>query len=148
MLPRFYGKRHRGTGSRRLGAAAVEMAFVAPILFATVFGAVDFGRAMMVANLLTNTAREAARLGTMPNTTYANVTSLITSQLTAEGITQTGLTTTVQLNTATVTDLSAAKAGDTISVSLSLPYNNVSWLPSSWFMNGKNLNGIAVMVHQ
>jgi Flp pilus assembly protein TadG len=134
--------------ARRSGTAAVEMAFVAPILFALIFGSIDFGRAMMVANLLTNTCREGARLATLPGTAYSDVTTQINSQLTAQGISQTGMTTTVALNGTTVTDLSTAKTGDSIKVSLTLPYDNVSYMPTSWFMKGKNLGGQAVMVKQ
>ena len=84
--------------ANRSGTAAVEMAFVAPILFALIFGSIDFGRAMMVANLLTNTCREGARLATLPNTTYSDITTQINSRTTNQGITQTGMTTTVAVN--------------------------------------------------
>jgi Flp pilus assembly protein TadG len=136
------------SAAKRSGTAAVEMAFVAPILFALIFGSIDFGRAMMVANLLTNTCREGARLATLPNTLYSDVTSQITTQLTTQGISQTGMTTTVKLNGSTVTDLSSAKSGDSITVSLTVPFDNVSYLPTSWFLKGKNLAGMAVMVKQ
>lgn len=45
------------------GAAMVEFAIVAPLLFMLVFGIIDFGRALFVFNNLTNAAREGARLG-------------------------------------------------------------------------------------
>lgn len=141
------GAKSRSSG-RRSGTAAVEMAFVAPILFALIFGSIDFGRAMMVANLLTNTCREGARLATLPSTSYSDVTTQINSQLTAQGITQTGMTTTVSVNGTTVTDLSTTKTGDSIKVALTIPYDNVSYMPTSWFMKGKSLGGQAVMVKQ
>jgi Flp pilus assembly protein TadG len=43
------------------GAAMVEFAFVAVILFTLVFGIIDFGRAIFLYNNLTNAAREGAR---------------------------------------------------------------------------------------
>src|SRR6476619_406956 len=108
QVPCVAGPKTQGS-TKRSGTAAVEMAFVAPILFALIFGSIDFGRAMMVANLLTNTCREGARLATLPNVTYSDITTQINSQLTSQGITQTGLTTTVQLNGSTITDLGTAK---------------------------------------
>ncbi len=45
--------------SARRGSAAVEFAFVAPIFFAFIIGIVDFGRMMMVQEIMTNAARVA-----------------------------------------------------------------------------------------
>ena len=147
QVPGVAGLRAR-RAAKRSGTAAVEMAFVAPILFELIFGSIDFGRAMMVANLLTNTCREGARLATLPQTAYSDVTTQINSQLTSQGITQTGMTTTVAVNGTTVTDLSSTKTGDSIKVTLSIPYDNVSYMPTSWFLKGKSLGGQAVMVKQ
>ena len=44
-------------------AAMVEFAIVAPLLFALLFGIIDFGRVFFLYNNLTNAAREGARLG-------------------------------------------------------------------------------------
>jgi Flp pilus assembly protein TadG len=46
---------------KRRGAATVEFAIVAPILFLLVFGMIEYGRALQVKQVLTNTAREGAR---------------------------------------------------------------------------------------
>lgn len=43
--------------SSRAGAAAVEMAVVLPLFLLVVFGIVEFGRGMLVRELLANTAR-------------------------------------------------------------------------------------------
>ena len=45
------------------GAAMVEFAIVALILFSFVFAIIDFGRALFLYNNLTNAAREGARFG-------------------------------------------------------------------------------------
>ena len=50
-------------GRSEHGAAMVEFAIVAPLLFMLVFGIIDFGRALFVFNNLTNAAREGARFG-------------------------------------------------------------------------------------
>ena len=44
------------------GAATVEMAVVAPVLFMLILGSIEFGRSMQVTNVLTSAAREGARL--------------------------------------------------------------------------------------
>lgn len=43
------------------GAAAVEFAIIAPLLFVLVFGIIDFGRALFTLNNLTSAVREGAR---------------------------------------------------------------------------------------
>lgn len=45
----------------RSGAATVEMAMVAPVLFLLIFGSVEFTRMMMVRQSLTNACREGCR---------------------------------------------------------------------------------------
>ena len=57
----------------RRGAALVEMALVLPIFFAVVLGIVEFGRAMMVSQMVTNAAREATRLGIIDGSTNSDV---------------------------------------------------------------------------
>lgn len=64
---------HQSTTHQRAGSAIVETAFVLPILLSVTFGVVEFGRAMMVSNLLTNAAREGARYGVIPGITTAEV---------------------------------------------------------------------------
>jgi Flp pilus assembly protein TadG len=44
------------------GVSMVEFALVAPLLFAFIFGVIDFGRALFLYNNLQDTARRAARL--------------------------------------------------------------------------------------
>ncbi|MES3032393.1 MAG: TadE/TadG family type IV pilus assembly protein [Gemmatimonadota bacterium] len=53
----------RRFGRERDGAAMVEFAIIAPLLFVLIFGIIDFGRAFFLYNNLTNAAREGARLG-------------------------------------------------------------------------------------
>jgi Flp pilus assembly protein TadG len=46
---------------RRRGAAAVEMAFVVPVLFAVIFGIIEFSRMWFVVHTLNEVARGACR---------------------------------------------------------------------------------------
>lgn len=57
---------------RDRGAAAVEFAFILPILLLILGGIVDFGRAMYTQSILTNAAREGARVAVIGEPT-ANV---------------------------------------------------------------------------
>src|SRR5206468_2029837 len=60
---------------KRGAAAAVEFALVAPVLLLFVLGIIEFGRLMMVEQILTNAAREGARRAVMANATQSDVSS-------------------------------------------------------------------------
>ena len=129
----------------RRGAAVVEFAFVAPILFAVVLGIMEFGRGMMVAEMLTTAARAGCRAASLSGSSNSSATTVMNSNLT--GIS--GSTPTFQVNGATK-DVSTANSGDTITVSISVPYNSVSWLPtkSLFYLKGMTLSGTASMVRE
>ncbi len=131
--------------SKRRGAAAVEMAVVAPFLFAMVLGSIEFGRAMMVSNLMTSAAREGARVAVVPGGASSDVTTTVNSDLSSVGITPSNATITILVN-GTAADASTANSGDNITVKVSVPYSKVTWLPSTFFLSGtSNLTGQAVM---
>ncbi len=55
------------TWSPARGQALVEFALVVPIFLILMFGIIDFGRYVYTANALSNSAREAARIGSVGN---------------------------------------------------------------------------------
>ena len=69
------GSRARST---RRGAAAVEFAIVAPLFLTLVFGVVQFGRMIMVQQIVINAAREGGpRAAIIPGETDAQVASTV-----------------------------------------------------------------------
>src|SRR6184192_1684252 len=70
-----------GRRSRR-GAAIIEFALLAPVLFMLVLGMIEFGRVLMVAQLLTDAAREGGRLAVVAGSNTDKVTSTVDSFLT------------------------------------------------------------------
>lgn len=60
-------------GRRRRGAVAVELAVVAPLLFAVLFGIIEFGWLFTVQHTMVNAAREGARLGVLQGITVEEV---------------------------------------------------------------------------
>jgi hypothetical protein len=81
------GQTKRKSRSRH-GAAAVEMAIVLPLFLTLIFGIIEFGRAMMVQQILVNTAREAARRAVIPGATDQQVHLIIKDYMTAAGISE------------------------------------------------------------
>jgi Flp pilus assembly protein TadG len=55
------------------GQAMVEFALTALIFFTVIFGVVDFGRAVFEYNLLASSAREGARMASIPSYTDSQV---------------------------------------------------------------------------
>lgn len=68
------------------GQSLVEMAVVLPVLLLLVIGMVEFARAWMFQQLITNIAREGARLAVIPTSNQAMVQTRIDQLLTAANI--------------------------------------------------------------
>jgi len=83
----------RRRNERRRGAAVVEMAFVAIILFVFMFAIFEYGRYMMVRQVVENAARAGARQAVVTATSYvtpaaatATVQSVITQNLAGQNL--------------------------------------------------------------
>ena len=109
-----------------------------------IFGMIEFGRMIMVQQLLTNASREGARLGVLDGSTMADVRTSVKNYL--ENVTVTGVTDddidieAVQIDADTgaetvVMDLASAGYGGRVTVTITIPFNQVSWLSSPMIMD-------------
>ena len=73
-------------GKHRRGAAVVEFAVIAPLLFMLIFGMLEFGRLIMVQQVLTNASREGARRAVLEQASAAEVETLVADYLTASSV--------------------------------------------------------------
>ncbi len=141
---------------RRRGAATVEFAVVIPVLLTFILGIVEIGRLVMVAQVNTNAAREAARYAAQGGADTATVDSYTRTYLTAAGINSaaagSGSAVTIAIEfqsgsawTAT-TDPSALPSGTPIRATVSANFSKQSWLPTEFFV-GKNqqVQGVSIM---
>src|SRR5262252_1760192 len=71
------------------GTALIETAMTLPLLLLVSVGIFEFGRAFQTWQVLTNAAREGARLAVMPSTTDAEVKARVQGYLTAGQLTNT-----------------------------------------------------------
>jgi Flp pilus assembly protein TadG len=126
-----------GSKWKRRGVAATEFAIVAPVFFLMVIGFIEFGRAMMVQQVLINASRVGARQASTTGATTAQVQAAV--QAYTSGVTINGVTVTV------TPDPSTAVAGATITVNTSVPFSSVSWMKSAWFLGGKTLKASSQM---
>jgi Flp pilus assembly protein TadG len=121
----------------RCGAAAVEFAIVAPVFFLLVIGMIEVGRAMMVQQVLINASRVGARQAVTAGATASAVQNAVKDYATSVAV--------PSVSVSVTPDPVAAKSGDTMTVTTSVNYNNVSWLASPWFLGGKTLTSTSKM---
>lgn len=127
---------------KRLGIAAVEFAFVLPLLFTLMIGTWEVGRVIQMQQILVNAAREGARIAAQGQTittsgTYTqirtttgtpNVQTTVLNYLAGAGVTNTsGVTVSfsfVDGDTSKSNPFQGAK-NQRFKVEVTLPYNNV-----------------------
>jgi Flp pilus assembly protein TadG len=146
-------RRQKPATTERRGTALVELALVLPIFVAVTLGIVEFGRAMMVAQLVTNAAREGTRLGIIDGSTNAKVETDIKSFLNqAANISAADLTITITVTPATGNpnpgnQVANALPRDLVSVYVAVPFNKVSYVTGN-YLSGKTLSGRSSMRHE
>ena len=122
----------------RRGTAVVEFALVAPLLFMLIFGIIEFGRMLMVQQVITNAAREGSRYVVLPGSSNSSVESRVADVLTGTGVSGYGVA-------ITPSDITQADADDPISVTVDVPYKNVSWVTGFLPLEGRIMSASCVM---
>ena len=113
ILKRLNGSRSRRSRNQRRGSVAVEVAVVAPFIFLIVFGLMEWARFEMIRQAAATAAFNAAREGTIPGATSAEIESSATAILDVYFV-----------SSAVVTgDISGTES----SVSISIPMSQNSW---------------------
>ena len=120
-------------GVARRAASLIEFSLVAPVFILLVMGIIELGRVLMVQHLMTNAARQACRVGVIGGTPTQTISSTALQALTSQGVTSSQAT--VQVNDGSA-DASTAKSGDEITVIVSAPMSNISWLPFPAYSSG------------
>lgn len=150
--PSWFSKRHPGR-ARRKGAALVEAAVVLPIFVLLTLAVIEFGRGMMVAQLITTGARLGARDGIIEGNANADVIATVkewvagSTNVTKDDVTVSVVLTPHPSNSTTGTEILNAEAGDLVTVSVSIPFDKVSFGVSK-FLKGKSVSGEATMRHE
>jgi Flp pilus assembly protein TadG len=131
---------HRAHPRRRdrRGAAIVEFAIVAPLLFLLVISILEFGWAMMAQTTLINAAAEGARVGVLDGALVSDVANSVNQYLTAAGLPR--VTPVVSPSPP-----SSATAGQDVTVTVNLPFSQVSLLPVPRWLGNITLTGTSAM---
>jgi Flp pilus assembly protein TadG len=114
------------------------MACITPVLLLFVLGIIELGRLFMVQQVVVAAAREGARIGVLDGATASSVTTRVQSYL--AGASVTGATIAVSPSPPT-----SATSGQPVSVTVTVPYNQVSWLSTPVFAGNVILRGQSTM---
>ncbi len=137
----------------RRGAVIVEMALVLPIFLGLVLGIIEFGRGLMVGQLVTNAAREGARKAILDGSTNSDITSTIQSLLATSANVSTGnISVTITVTPASGNpdpgnNIAACRSKDLITIKVQIPFDKVA-LVAGKYLKGKMLTGQAAMRHE
>jgi Flp pilus assembly protein TadG len=141
----------------RRGVAAVELAFVLPLLCALVIGMIEMGGAMMVETQLCNAARKGCAMGIRSGKSNQDVTNEVKDILGDNGFDSTKFNpptigsvtiTATDPNGAAVADVLTAPTDSTISVQVSIPVSSTMWSLSYFLKPGSSQVETVVMKKQ
>jgi len=121
---------HPRSRSRRRATTTVEFAVCLPLVMLLFFGSIEFARVNMLRHTLTAAAYEGARRGIVPGATADDVRTIATSVLSSAYATAY----TIDVSPATIT-----AATTEVTVTVSLPIDQNSWV-ASMFFSGKSLS--------
>lgn len=132
---------HRPLRPRRgeAGNAVIELAFTLPILLVIVTGIFDFGLMFQRFEVLTNAAREGARVGVLPGYSADDAESRALEYLASGGIT----TASVDAVASTVTFGSPSKTAGSITVTVTQDHQYL-WIGPILNLLGGNLGSVTL----
>ncbi len=130
----------------RAGTTVVEFAIIAPLFLLLLFGILEFGRVVMVQQLITNASREGARMAVVTSPDDPAALSVVQSEIASRladvagvqpGDLQVNITRHAPVNTT---------VGGRVEVDVSVPFDKVSWLNVPMFpMTPQTLTAKSVM---
>jgi hypothetical protein len=100
-------------------------------------GFLEFGRALMVQQVLVNASRVGARQASTTGSTEGEVEAAVEEY--AQGVAVPGVDVSVS------PDPTAAAPGSTITVTTSVGFDEVSWMSAPWFLGGATLSASSKM---
>ena len=109
------------------GAALIEAAFTLPLLLFVSVGIIEFGRAFQTWQIVTNAAREGARVAVLPGTSDAQVKSRVQSYLDL-GISD-PQTATITIDRTTTVSLGAGSTAAASKVKVEYPFSFIVMQP-------------------
>ncbi|MCC9609577.1 pilus assembly protein [Blastopirellula sp. JC732] len=113
---------------------------MAPLFFLLVFGMIEYGRMVMVQQVITNASREGARRAVLDGATTTEVVAAVEEFLNQASVSGPNLEIRVSPDPP-----SSAENGDPVGVTVIVPFSDVSWIPSPMYLGGTTLEAKTVM---
>lgn len=135
------------THRSRRGAVMAEFAVVLLIFVLAMIGIIEFGRAIMVQQMLVNAAREGARRAIVPGATNSQVTALVNDYLdNVDNYVRNASNRQVAIvdENGNAVDLATASSHSGVAVVVSVPYNEVG-VGISPFLTGSTMTSVVQM---
>ncbi len=122
----------------------VEMALVLPLFILLTFSIIEFGRAMMASQLVTNAARDGARLAAIDGSTNQQVRDAVLEFLDRSlGPNSSTASVSIEVN-GTSNEVANSSPGDMCTVTVSVPYSEIT-LTRAQFLDNSNIVGHCAM---
>jgi Flp pilus assembly protein TadG len=128
------------------GAALLEMALTLPLLLLVCVGILEFGRAYQTWQVLTNAAREGARVAVLPGTTQSDVTARVRQYMTS-GQLPNAATATVAIDGSQTVSIGAGTASAS-QVTVTYPFDFIVLDPIARLATGRGTGTSLNMVAQ
>lgn len=125
----------------------MEFAVVAPVFLLLIFGMIEYGRMVMVQQMLTNASREGARRAVLEGSLEADVRDVVIDYLAPANIPVKSQDITIMVgDPPAAAALSSASFGDPVHVKVGINFGQVSWLPSPMYLSGSTrMEAVSVM---
>lgn len=134
----------RVTKRKRRGAASLEFAILILWLLVTILAMIEFGRAMMVRQILVNATREAARRAAVPGASDLDIANILSTYESGGHMSGTW-TPTTYVNGVANAGLSSANSHDEITIAVQVNYEDVSWGIMRYLSSGTTLGSQTVI---
>jgi Flp pilus assembly protein TadG len=136
----------------RRGAAMVELAVCLPLLVMIILAIIEFGRGMMVAELLNDAARVGVRQAILAGSTNTAVSQTITNFVQSTNVNSQAITVTITVTPAAgnpdpANQIANAHLGDVCAIAVRVPFDRVSYIPGT-YLAGNTLKGACSMLHE
>jgi len=118
----------------------VETSIVLSVFFLIVLGMIEMSQMGMTSQLVTSAANAGCRAAVVNGHSQTDVNSAAASLLTAGGIPSSKYTLTT-----TPADVTTTHLGDSIKVTISVPFGNISWFGTPMFLGSSTVTATATM---
>ncbi len=125
------------------GVVTIEMAIALPLLLLLILGVIEYGWMFLKNQGVTNTARNTARVAARYDVTDAEIQAALTSAIAAAGLSTSGYT--MVMNPV---DTSVLTPGESLSVTVSVPYANIELIGVPFLPTPANLTATVTMAKE